>query len=123
MNRLIKFRVWDGQNKRWFSQEILKVLPLDVFLASENIQQFTGLFDKNGKEIYEGDLVYSHFNHTTNIVEWGNYQIYKNDDAEKSECIGYFLRGIKSNFIEEFDSSNWAMIVGNIFENPELLKQ
>ena len=57
MNRQLKFRVWDNISKRFYPQNILNALPLDVFLASEYIQQYTGLKDKNGKMIYEGDIV------------------------------------------------------------------
>ena len=80
------------------------------------IQQYTGLKDKNGKEIYEVDIVKF------------RYEAYEHDVRE---CIGevYFEDGIfffdrkqsfamnDSNF---FESS--LEVIGNIFENPELLK-
>ena len=57
MNNRFKFRVWDEVNNKFYSQEVLNALPLNVFLASKHIQQFTGLTDKNGKEVYEGDII------------------------------------------------------------------
>ena len=56
MNREIKFRVWDKVNNKFYSQEILDCIPLKIFLASEHIHEFTGLRDRNGKEIYEGEI-------------------------------------------------------------------
>jgi len=57
MNNRFKFRVWDEVNNKFYSQEVLNALPLNVFLASKHIQQYTGLNDKNGKEVYEGDII------------------------------------------------------------------
>jgi len=66
-------------------------------------QEFTGLKDKNGKEIYEGDLVQLH--------EYG--EVYKEVVFYKgSFCIHGFNFGVEK-----------SEIIGNIHENPELLKQ
>ena len=44
-NRIIKFRTWDKEYKKWIIQEHFIV------------QEFTGFLDENGKEIYEGDII------------------------------------------------------------------
>ena len=57
MNNRFKFRVWDEVNNKFYSQEVLNALPLNVFLASKHIQQYIGLNDVNGNPIFEGDIV------------------------------------------------------------------
>lgn len=70
-----------------------------------DLMQFTGLLDKNGKEIYEGDIVL--------ICSF-------NDEKNLYEVIIKDIRHLP----EEFYGSNftWSEIIGNIYENPELIK-
>ena len=89
--------------------------------------QFTGLTDRNGKEIYEGDIViadrYPFFyvgkpNYVA-VVEWNDcgfaafYELYKDSDA-KGICVGSPC---------DFDSNtaNRYRVIGNIHDNPELI--
>lgn len=77
--------------------------------------QFTGLFDKQGVEIYEGDIL-AGVNGSVNGRDWkwGNYEVkYKNGNHNAPIDWGNF---------ENFDSTHWFEVVGNIYENPELLE-
>lgn len=118
--RNFKFRVWDGKNQK-FCQDprteiaYLRCEPMVMEFASfgKVIQQFTGLLDKNGCEIYEGDIVSFHSFNDEKIrsgkVEWFQYSFVINE---------------KNMWGLNFDSFPISQIVvlGNIFENPELLK-
>ena len=92
----------------------------DFYLEDENatIMQSTGLFDRNGKEIFEGDIVQFEDCYTetdflyvnTGIVEWsqGSFTITNRDSVEMGDLLdGEFLD---------------VTIIGNVYENPELLE-
>jgi hypothetical protein len=119
--RSLKFRAWDIKRKTYDHEELL-LAPNGDILASRwqelcepeseyIIEQYTGLKDKNGKEIYEGDIV--------------DY----NDDGE---CIGV-VKYDAPEFYLDADATNWARmflkgaphqkVIGNIHESPELLEQ
>ena len=126
MNRQIKFRVWNKPAK-CFIQDInneiatFTLLTLSDYLKEYSIsnidhlifQQYTGLNDLTGKEIYEGD-----------IVEWGSlkYLVEWNDISYKwqGRCPNYHLYHHPTT--ENFRDLMGGVVIGNIFENLELLK-
>ena len=128
--REIKFRVWDKfQNKfldhscYFNSKDFNEFTAFDRYFKCDEegciLQQYTGLKDKNGREIYEGDIVqynrrssYDGINFEVKWSEdnWGWVLVSKNKDYLVNERTP---EGYRYEFIE---------IVGNIFENPDLLK-
>lgn len=112
--REIKFRAYHNFMKRMFSWEEIGELDSNKNLSLWNLlnnlckdivpMQYTGLTDKNGKEIYEGDVV--------RVGEIPNKQKVFVEDIRKIQDI-LFENKERKIFLE---------IIGNRFENPELLK-
>jgi len=108
--REIKFRAWDRTNKQIFQVHSLgsKWSSEDGLMFGDGrfpIMQYTGLKDKNGKEIYEGDIVQK---------SYGAYPV------TVSEFHGYrFMWGL-DNLCK--DDAIRGEVIGNIYVNPELLE-
>ena len=138
MNREIKFRAWDNYSKSFINDDEYligldgKFYRMDFYSGIENyedgnliwneldnitLSQFTGLLDKNGKEIYEGD-----------IVCWTFNEKQKNQIVYHDGCFGHLnLTGINKEH-REFIPINktraeYMIVCGNIYENPELLTE
>ena len=136
--REIKFRAWDKEKKEWVGAETGGVMDLeysgevgafmfdnDSFDIPKNVIwcQFTGLKDKNGKEICEGDIVRRVYaftkankpKETTDQIvfsdEWGAFAFHSKTNIGKGWSRMY--SGHKAFPFE---------VIGNIYENPELLK-
>lgn len=77
-------------------------------------RQWTGLKDKSGKEIYEGDIIPSLNGTGNSIVSFENGTF-----TWHGEPLGWDLFTQESP--EEIKTETWAIIIGNIYENPELI--
>lgn len=138
--REIKFRAWNSENKKIqndvYSQSLKQ--PLNNFISNvqkQNItlMQFTGLKDKNEKEIYEGDILKTNF---------GDYEVIFGKGCafgvlvERETGFGEYPHEIEERFYElntendaffgvdnDCKSFHVIEVIGNIYENPELTEQ
>ena len=126
-----KFRIWVYKDKRmlpcssiYFSQGGIEVTDCCTFqgwcVVNENykdeievscdLMQYIGFHDKNGKEIYEGDIIHYYGGESAQgYYEYDDTMI--NDSITNWQTIG---------FVSESDNIE---ILGNIYENPKLLKR
>ena len=124
--REIKFRVWHKEKKIMGEVLGIDILHKEIFFSNEDVDcyehvdfknielmQYTGLKDKNGKEIYEGDILFESF-------------------GEKYYKVVFENGSFRAEFEGVFDEYSFDLIdvvaqgyevVGNIYQNPELLKE
>jgi uncharacterized phage protein (TIGR01671 family) len=126
MSREHKFRIYSFVSKYFIYFDVYEGVPQGIAGGVSEPQEYTGLKDKDGKEIYCGDIVELHTaaNDKAKDVKGnhcGLYEIYWD------RC--YKLKTIKPNwfFIPNFESPaadyNIMKVVGNVFEHKELLKK
>jgi len=130
--REIKFKAWDTKQKRWRTDYDDVLIDQDgrlqcfVQIGYEGLMQevknveivlFTGLLDKNGKEIYESDVVRVDDDWDKYGMTAGeSYEVYFNEGGFRlkpkydKNARGYWL-----------EDNNEFEIIGNIYENPELI--
>ena len=124
--REIKFRAWIENEKRMKEVLGFRFHLRDVLLENGQIEdfkcveimQFTGLKDKDGKEIYEGDILGSLY----------EGELCAEGIVSYSEELGnYLLVGVDeyasdSDYCYDADEWNQLEVIGNIYENPELME-
>ncbi|WP_338960309.1 YopX family protein [Fusobacterium nucleatum] len=123
--REIKFRAWHKEEKIIGEVLGIDILHKEIFFSNEDVDcyehsdfkdielmQYTGLYDKNEKEIYEGDIVKLRANHGIGVVkyydEWGAFVI----EYIKPRPLAVLGMNYYKEDIE---------VLGNIYKNPELL--
>lgn len=129
--REIKFRAWDG-NKMQYSElppsfAFWKYVSYDSDCL-KTLMQYTGLKDKNGVEIYEGDIMQLKSRYPHDFQEKHPHKKYNriSNGVKYSLEYGAFL--LDDTFEREpafcgFDENKQWEVIGNIYENPELIEK
>lgn len=139
MNREIRFRAWHkGFSNRsgtinpemLYDEDPGDCLVWARFQPIKSVMQFTGLYDKNGAEIYEGDIVHTTGNDTVGIIRFGEYLAERGDCDGADWQIGFYWEEVpetESEWKEPFGRPDPSMaiyeVIGNIYENHELLEK
>ena len=138
MSRIIEFRAWDKEEKEYYydvehtydffcsgrgcyAESFGEVLNQpDRFI----VEQFTGLLDRNGKEIYEGDIV----SKDSLSGEYGALFVVKYGGSSDIDISGHhycpFIRGFYLDEMCEYDKvdeDGYMEVIGNVHEDKELL--
>lgn len=103
-----------------------------VTVKTNTIGQYTGLIDKNGTKIFEGDILQGD---EYPYCSGGDYNYYAEVVWFDDGCCGFGLCTHKNpksavfgisdgncEWFEDFDSNNWS-VIGNIYDNPELIEK
>lgn len=146
--RTIKFRAKKATNDVWvygsliysndlntaiFSQGDGSVNSMDwAYVNSETIGQFTGLFDKNGKEIYDGDILRFPAKYEYEKENFVAFEVFWHDNDCAQNHIGWQMNRLHfqgcicgysglETFLPKWTSR--MEIIGNIHDNPELINK
>jgi len=121
--REIKFRAWDKENKKMMKVSSLHLENKEISVKEngtfhlfrmQDLMQYTGLKDKNDKEIYEGDILFFRDENMKYIVVW-------QDAAFIIKSIEIRKYSEKMCWLD--DTEICCEIIGNVYENKNLLEE
>lgn len=124
----LKFRAWDKANKEMLKIEVLDFFFKEIRVLKNNgsrfsmkfeaveIMQSTGLFDKNGTEIFDGDILTDEGEFEGDYWDYG---IIKFDETD----FTYYIHWQNEEIDAHITDCSLYSIAGNIYKNKELLKK
>lgn len=122
----LKFRAWLKEEQRMVDVREMTFMYDEVYLISDvtgfyayeefKLMQSTGLKDKNGKEIFEGDIV------RFTLTDGFSYVTLEDGIITYELCAFYVVNGLAEYLISDINT-NKIEVIGNIYENPELLEE
>lgn len=129
MNREVKFKAYVKEIGsiydvyELYSDGGVMVVGYDFPLGADdiNLMQYTGLKDKNGKEIYEGDICKCNYFNSSKVKQHIEVVEFKAGQFDLTWTINKLFKSFRSR--SHFNGHPDAFeVIGNIYENPELLK-
>lgn len=146
--REIRFRCWNEGSKKMFENVGLTPTECIVYKHTAKmiepeedwrfgrdtvrLMQFTGLLDKNGREIYEGDIIEFTDKWEWYRTSWASKFLFANEERKKElqkefEALPTEKREVTIDFTEGLNFSTHDLregrwqVIGNVYENPEIL--
>jgi uncharacterized phage protein (TIGR01671 family) len=132
--RWVKYRAWqpdakeiDGMDMRMWSWREIRETSLDEILNRKDefiLMQYTGFQDKNGIDIYEGDIIRYTFDLPDSLHATENGLKVRTGKVFWSDWRGSFAVGnnlANNDLFKYIRNGNRVEVIGNIYENPELM--
>ena len=116
--RKLKFRAWDGEKMFYTEKDYGSLTYFFNYHSNDVIMQWTGLVDKTGRDIYEGDVIANES--YSRVVEFkpnaGSFRMAHINQLYR-QSFEDIWQPMEQAYINEFGLE----VIGNVFENPELI--